>query len=149
MKGTTVPTRLLNRSVSDILLMDAATCAAMDALLLSASGAIGGVTDIPPGLLFGAGLVLPPIALFMALVGMRWPENATLVRLVIVGNVFRVVASLALFAAIAPNGFGTLFILAQAAVVAVLAAAEYAALRRADPGKGSEADPAAITRSAP
>jgi hypothetical protein len=31
----------------------------------------------------------------------------------------------------------------------LLAAAEYAALRRADPGKGSKAEPAAITRSAP
>jgi hypothetical protein len=117
------------RGLTRILLLDAATCAVMGLLLLLASGPVGGRTGIPAALLFYAGAALIPIALYMALVA-RWAVgNHLAVWLVILGNIGWVLASFGLFAFIAPDGLGIAFILAQAAIVAVLARLEYAAWR--------------------
>ncbi|QPM92172.1 hypothetical protein [Pseudooceanicola algae] len=122
-------TNFLNRStLNTILYLDAMTCTAMGALLVLASGPIGGLTDIPSALLFWAGLVLLPVAIFMAIAA-RGPRPAWMLRVIVAGNVLWVVASLVLPAtgAIAPNALGWIFILAQAVVVALIAAAEWSA----------------------
>ena len=111
-----------------VLWLDAMTCAAMGAVLIGASSWLAELTDIPHGLLFWAGVVLVPIALFMAVIGLR--PVALGVWLVIIGNVVWVAASGAsLIGFIEPNPFGVGFILAQALAVAGLAWLEYAALR--------------------
>lgn len=114
-----------------ILLVDAATCAAMALLLLLAAGPVAGLTAIPAPLLIFAGVALVPVALFMAAVARIGTGTPLAVWLVILGNAGWVAASLGLFAFIAPNGLGTAFILAQAAVVARLAWLEHAAWRAA------------------
>jgi hypothetical protein len=52
------------------------------------------------------------------------------VWLIVLGNIGWVIASLGILAFIAPNALGTIFILAQAAVVGVLALLEHGTLQR-------------------
>jgi hypothetical protein len=120
-----------------ILNLDALTCAAMGLLLLVASGPIAGLTALPPSLLFYAGALLIPIAIYMALVARKGTESGLAVWLVILGNFGWVLASLALFAFISPNALGIAFVLAQAAVVALLAWLEYITWRVGGAGQRS------------
>ena len=117
-------------SLQSILKIDAATCAAMGALLALASAPAAGLTQISAPLLFWAGLVLFPVAGFMFACAQmrRVPMWAT--GLVVVGNGLWVLASLALPLAglIVPNALGWLFLVAQAVVVLVFAALEWGAV---------------------
>ena len=124
-------TSLTRPSLRNVLLFDAATCALMGLVLVLGSGPLAALTAIPPALLFYAGLSLFPITVFMAAVASRRTTSAAGVWFVIVGNVGWVAGSLLLFRWIAPNAFGVVFILGQAAVVAVLAWLEYTAVRGA------------------
>jgi hypothetical protein len=118
-----------NRDLARILILDAATCAAMGLLLLLLAGPVAGLTAIPAQLLFWAGAVLIPIAAYMTIVARAATGNSLAVWLVIVGNLGWVAASLVLFALIAPNGLGVLLIAGQALVVALLAWLEVRAWR--------------------
>tara|TARA_R110002033_G_scaffold11488_1_gene36206 strand:+ start:1374 stop:1772 length:399 start_codon:yes stop_codon:yes gene_type:complete len=117
-------------SLQSILKLDAATCAAMGALLALASAPVAGLTQISASLLLWAGLVLFPVAGFMFACAQarRVPMWAT--GLVVVGNGLWVLASLALPLAglIVPNALGWLFLVAQAVVVLVFAALEWGAV---------------------
>lgn len=112
-----------------ILLLDAATCAAMGILLIVAAAPIAGLTALPAGLLFWAGVILIPVAFYMAAVARLAAGNALAVWAVILGNAGWVAASLGLFAFVSPNMLGTGLILAQAAAVGALAWLEAAAWR--------------------
>jgi hypothetical protein len=114
-----------------ILFVDAATCAAMGGLLTLAAEPVWQLTQIPPMLLFYAGLSLFPIGAFMAIVAMGSPVGPGATRLIIAGNVLWIAASLGLLLSgwIAPNGLGAAFILAQAIAVGVLTTLEHWALR--------------------
>lgn len=112
-----------------ILLLDAATCAAMGAALALASGPVARLTRLPEPLLLGAGLALLPVAGVMALVALRRPGGLA-AWLVVLGNALWVAASLALLLGpVAPNALGVAFVLLQAAAVAGLAWVEALALR--------------------
>lgn len=117
-------------SLKTLIGADALTCAAMGAVLLAGSTAISPVTQIPQPLLHYAGLSLFPIAVFMALTVIastpRWAVN-----LVILGNLLWVLASVFLPAGgfIAPNALGWVFLIGQAAIVALLAKLERDASR--------------------
>lgn len=119
-------------SLRNLLLVDALSCAAMGGLLALGSMAIGDLTRIPPALLFYAGLVLFPIAGFMAIVATRAVTSPAAAWLIVVGNALWVVASLLLLIApwIEPNGLGSMFIAGQALVVTVLTGLEHRALRQ-------------------
>lgn len=112
-----------------LLRLDSATCIAMGALLTLASDLLSDLTAIPAKVLLYAGLSLIPIGVFMALVAWRRLRKKLLVQVVIAGNTVWVIGSLALLGIVAPNGFGIVFILAQAGVVAVLALLERRALQ--------------------
>ncbi len=117
-------------SLKTLIGADALTCAAMGTVLLAGSTAISPVTQIPQPLLHYAGLSLFPIAAFMALTVIastpRWAVN-----LVILGNLLWVLASVLLPAGgfIAPNALGWVFLIGQAAIVALLAKLERDASR--------------------
>ncbi len=119
-------------SLQSILAFDAATCAVMGVLLVFASGAISGVTLIPSSLLFWAGLVLLPIAGFMVFFARAAIAPPWAVQMIVLGNVFWVLGSVALpvLGLFSPNAFGWIFILAQAAVVAIFAGIEWSARPR-------------------
>jgi hypothetical protein len=116
----------------NLLLFDATTCATMGGMLTLASGPLAELTAIPSGLLLGAGVILFPIAAFMAVTAGRLREWPWAVWLIIGGNVLWVAASLALLAgtSIAPNSLGVAFIAVQAMAVAGLAVLEFVASRR-------------------
>ncbi|HET6467074.1 MAG TPA: hypothetical protein VFG43_01730 [Geminicoccaceae bacterium] len=119
----------ISRSLRSIVLVDAATCAAMGALLVLGHAGIAQITRIPSPLLWYAGLALFPIAAFMAAVATRTAPPPAAVRLIVLGNVLWVAGSLLLLVGgwIAPNGLGRAFVLGQALVVAALAGLEHKA----------------------
>lgn len=115
-----------------LLLLDAATCTGMGAILTLAAAPLAAWTAIPASLLFYAGAVLFPVAVFMGMVAMRALANRTAVWLVVAGNGLWVAASLGLLVGgwIAPNALGQAFIVAQALAVALFAVLEHLAGRR-------------------
>lgn len=115
-------------SLQTILGFDAATCAGMGILLALASGPIARLTAIPASLLYAAGLLLLPIAVFMAIFARASTVPGWAVQLIVAGNVLWVLGSLLLpeLGLIAPNALGWLFILGQAAVVTLFAWLEWA-----------------------
>lgn len=119
-----------NPTLQNILLLDAATCVAAGALMAFGSKFVASLTGIPAPLLAWAGLLLFPVAALMIFAGLQPVPSRPIVRLIVLGNIGWVVASLGVFAFIAPNALGYVFILAQAGAVAILALLEYNALQR-------------------
>lgn len=119
-------------ALQTVLKLDAATCLLMAALLVLASRPVAGMTAIPAPLLFWAGMILLPVAGFMAILSQAATVPAWAARLVIGGNIAWVLASLLLpaFGAFSPNGLGWVLVVTQAAVVAVFAWLERIAARR-------------------
>lgn len=118
-------------SLKSVLALDALTCAVMGVALMAGAPLLETVTAIPAGLSFVAGVLLVPVAAFMAVVAARFTAEPLAVWLVIAGNGGWVAASLVLVGAelIQPNAFGVAFILGQAAAVTGLALMEFGALR--------------------
>jgi hypothetical protein len=121
-------TDLIRRtSLQSILALDAATCAGMGVLLVAASGLVSRITLVPASLLLWAGLLLLPIAGFIAVFARTSTVPSWAVQMIVLGNVLWVLGSVALpvLGLISPNAFGWVFILAQAAVVAMFAGLEW------------------------
>tara|TARA_R100000365_G_C2742488_1_gene71162 strand:+ start:1252 stop:1650 length:399 start_codon:yes stop_codon:yes gene_type:complete len=118
-------------SLKTLLALDAATCAAMGALLLLGSAPIGEVTQIPVGLLFWAGASLIPIAAFMAISSCTTPVPGWAATLVVLGNLLWIAASIFLPTAglVAPNPLGWAFLFGQVGIVAILTKFEFDTLR--------------------
>ena len=116
-----------------LLAVDALTCLLTGTLLVLAASPLADFTAMPAALLNGAGLALLPIAAFMAFYATRGRVPGWALSVIVIGNVLWVLASvlLPLTGIIRPNGFGWVFLLGQAAVVAVLAVLESHAGRAA------------------
>lgn len=115
-----------------VLLVDAATCLASGLLMTFGAGPVSALTGLDGRLLTGAGLSLFPIAAFIAFVATRTPVWAPGVWLIILGNVCWVAGCIAVLAGWnpGPGTLGALFLLMQAAAVALLTSLEYVGLRR-------------------
>lgn len=115
-----------------VLALDAATSGVAAVALVFAAGPLAELTGLPQPLLFWAGIVLVPWTAALAIFSSR----ATMPRLALVDiaaiNALWVAASVALLATgwVSPNTFGILFVLAQAAGVAVYALLQAGALRQ-------------------
>jgi hypothetical protein len=115
-----------------VLMLDAASCLGMGALLAPAAGALSPLFGLEPSLLFGAGVALIPTGLFILWVATRAQIRPLFVYLVIAGNFIWVLESLLLVRGAAGiTGLGTAFVVAQAAAVAGLALLEWIGVRRA------------------
>jgi len=116
-------------SLNALLGIDAVTCLGMGVLLVAASGPIAVLTEIHPQLLFWAGLLLFPTAAFMAVFARAHHVPAWAAFVVIIGNLLWASASIALPLAglVVPNVLGWVFLIAQAAVVALLTLLEWQA----------------------
>ncbi len=125
-----ITTMQSNNTLQNVLLLDAATCVVAGALMAFGSNFVASLTSIPAPLLYWAGLILFPVAALMIYAGLQASPSRPIVWLIVLGNIGWVAASLGVFAFIAPNTLGTIFILAQAATVAVLALLEHNALQR-------------------
>lgn len=126
-----MPATIRTPSLNALLALDAATCAAMGALLTLASGPLAELTSIPEAVVFRAGALLLPVAAFMAFGARVWPVPGWMAGAAIAGNALWAAASVLLPASglIAPNAIGWAFLLAQAVAVALLAALELEATR--------------------
>ncbi|HYI39738.1 MAG TPA: hypothetical protein VE053_05395 [Allosphingosinicella sp.] len=115
-----------------VLALDSASCALIGLLLCLGAGSLSGLFGLGERLLFGAGLLLLPLAAFIAWLASRQSPPAPLVWLVIVGNAAWTAES---FLLISMEGaritaLGTAFVAVQAVAVLGLALLEYAGLRR-------------------
>ncbi len=124
-------TAITSLSIRSLLIIDAAACGLMGALLMTASRPLQALTRIPAELLFYAGAILFPIAAFMAITAAFPQPPLAAIWTVILGNLAWIAASIILpFTLISPNAFGWVFLLGQAGVVAVLAKLERDAVSR-------------------
>jgi hypothetical protein len=116
-----------------VLALDSASCAAIGLLLCLGAGPLSATFGLGERLLFGAGLLLLPLAAFIAWLASRRSPPSPLVWVVIVGNVAWTAESFLLISTEAGRitALGTAFVAAQAVAVAGLALLEYAGLRRA------------------
>lgn len=114
-----------------VLKLDAASCLAMAAMLAPAGSPLATLLGIPVAILNAAGLALIPIGLFVAWLGFRGEGPASLVWLVIFGNLGWVAASAVLIAGLAAITMpGAAFAAGQAIGVLVLAILEWRGLRQ-------------------
>jgi hypothetical protein len=122
------PPVLLRRA----LLADAAASGATALLVIAGAGLLEGLLGLPAALLFWAGIVLIPYVAFVAWAGMRNAISHPAVWAIIAANAAWAAASIGLLLSgwIAPNALGIAFVVAQAAVVALLGELQYMALRR-------------------
>ena len=115
-----------------VLALDAASCAALGLLLCLDGAALSPLLGLGERLLFGAGLLLLPLAAFIGWLASRPAPPSRLVWLVIAGNFAWTAESFLLIeteaARITP--LGTAFVAAQAVAVLVVALLEYAGLRQ-------------------
>lgn len=110
-------------TINKVLAFDALTCALMGIVLVLAAPALATLLALPHDLLFYAGYLLLPIAIFMA--ATAWRPVPAGVWLVILGNLAWVLASLVVLFAAGPNTWGAAFLVLQALVVALLGLTEF------------------------
>ena len=111
-------------AIRPVLGFDALTCLGSGALMTLAAAPLAALTGLPEPLLFGAGLALLPIAALFFVMSRMQPVAQPLLWLAVLGNLGWVVASVGVAAIVPANALGVAFVLAQAAVVAVLAILE-------------------------
>jgi hypothetical protein len=114
-----------------LLAVDTITCTAAGLLMILAANPLADATDLPVNLLRITGLVLVPYVFFLIVLVTRetipWNGAAAVVGI----NAAWVAASIGILISglATPNGFGVLFVLAQAAGVLLLAVLQYVRLR--------------------
>jgi len=118
----------------NVLLLDAAASGATGLLLIAGAGLLDGLLGLPVALMREAGLILVPYVAFVAWVGTRQTIARSAVWTIIVANAVWTVASIGLLVSgwVAPTALGYAFVIAQAAVVALLGELQYAGLKRRD-----------------
>lgn len=114
------------------LIADAAASLGLGALMIAAAGFLAGLTALPAGLLFWAGVALLPWGAFIVWAGTRADVPRLAVQIVIEVNLLWTIGSFALmaFGAIHPNALGVAFVAVQALAVLGLAVVQWIALRQ-------------------
>lgn len=128
--STSHPTAFLR----NVLLLDAAASGATGLLLIAGAGLLDGLLGLPVTLMREAGLILVPYVAFVAWAGTRGTIARGAVLAIIAANALWAMASVGLLVSdlVAPTVLGYAFVLAQAAVVALLGELQYAGLKRQD-----------------
>lgn len=116
-----------------VLALDAVTSGVMGAVLVLAVAPLSSLLGLPTFLLTWAGLSLVPFAAFVGWLATRELPPRAGVWAVIVCNAFWAVDSIVLLVSgwVEPTFLGTVFVVFQALVVAVLAEFQFSGLRRA------------------
>ena len=113
------------------LLIDAVASGGTGLLMIAGAGLLEGLLGLPAALLRGAGLVLVPYVAFVVWTGTREPISGAAVWAIIVANAAWAVASVfLLIGSLTPTLLGTIFVIGQALVVALLGELHYVGLRR-------------------
>jgi hypothetical protein len=121
-----------NPFLRNVLVLDAAASGATAVLLVAGAGILEDLLGLPVALLREAGLILMPYVAFVAWVGTREPIARSAVGAIIAANALWAVASIGLLMSglVAPTALGYTFVIAQAAVVALLGELQYVGLKR-------------------
>src|SRR5215471_1136392 len=117
----------------NVLVLDAAASGATGLLLVAGAGVLEDLLGLPVALLREAGLILIPYVAFVAWAATREPIARGAVWAIIALNALWALASVGLLVSglVAPTALGYTFVIAQAAVVALLGELQYAGLNRA------------------
>src|SRR5687768_7839950 len=115
-----------------VLALDSASCAMLGLLLCLGAAPLSDLFGLGERLLFGAGLLLLPLAAFIAWLASRPSPPSLLVWGVIVGNLAWTAESFLLISTESGRitALGTAFVAAQGIAVLGLSLLEYAGLRR-------------------
>ena len=115
-----------------VLIVDAVSSGAMGVAMIAFAELFADLLQLPVELISEAGIVLLPFAAFVGFVASRREPARIAVWTIIALNVVWVVDSIVLLFTgwVAPNALGYAFVIAQAAVVLVLADFEYMGLKR-------------------
>lgn len=126
--GLVFHSSLLHRA----LLADAVVSGATGLALALGAPWLSGRLGLPEELLRGAGMFLVPFAALVGVLGARALPSHGVVWAVVVVNALWVLGSVGLLVAggVTPTLLGTLFVLAQALIVAVFAEVQFIAVRR-------------------
>ena len=121
-----------SRFLRNALALDAAACAATGLLLSVGAGALSGLLGFPVEFLRGAGLVLLPCAALLAVFAGRVRLPRLAVYAVIGVNILWIADSVLILVAgwFAPTTLGIVFVLAQAAAVAIVTELEVIGLKK-------------------
>ncbi len=132
-------THSASRFLRRILFADAALSGAAGLLVLVGGGLLAGPLGLPEALLRGAGAVLVPYVCFVAWTASRPAIPHAAVWAIVAANAAWAAASILVLVSgfVAPTVLGYLFVIAQAAAVAILGELQFLALRR--PAAGSPA----------
>ena len=121
----------MTRFLKRVLILDAASCLGLSAVLIAGGVALAELFGLPTGLTRGAGLLLLPVGLFILWLGTRQAAHPALVWAVILGNVGWTAESLiTAFATPGISAIGGLFVVGQAAAVLTLSVLEFVGLQR-------------------
>jgi hypothetical protein len=120
------------RFLRNVLFADAASCIGSGGLQVLATATLADLMNLPASLLVGTGWFLLAYGATVAVIAIRDPLPHPLVWLLVVGNVGWAAGCAALLASgwLDPTRLGTLWILAQAGCVLVLAKLQWTGLRR-------------------
>jgi hypothetical protein len=115
-----------------VLIVDAVVSGATGVAMVALAELFASLLQLPVELVREAGIVLLPFAAFVGFVASRREPARIAVWTIIALNVVWVVDSVALLFTgwVAPNALGYVFVIAQAAMVLVLADFEYMGLKR-------------------
>jgi hypothetical protein len=115
-----------------VLIVDATVSGATGVAMVALADVFASLLQLPVELVREAGIILLPFAAFVAFVASRREPARLAVWTIIALNVVWVVDSIALLFTgwVAPNALGYIFVIAQAAMVLVLADFEYMGLKR-------------------
>ena len=117
----------------NVLLVDAAFSGASGVALAAAAAPTAALTGLPQALVLGAGVFLLPYALVVGSLGLCAMLPRGLVWFVVAGNALWVVESMATLMQTTPTSAGIVAVVAQATVVAAIAAAQAVGLRQSAP----------------
>lgn len=124
------------RGLRAFLKLDGLGSGALGVLLAATGGLLTDPLGLPTGLLVPAGLFLVPYAGWLWYLATRPTVSLAAVRVVVLGNLLWIVASVTLVVAgwFSPTALGVGFVLAQAAAVVGFVAGQLAGLRRVGAG---------------
>jgi hypothetical protein len=121
-----------------VLWADALASGATGLVMVAGAGLLESLLGLPGALTREAGLILVPYAALVALVAARAQISRAAVWVFIVANAAWTIGSIGLLlGGLAPTALGYAFVIAQAAVVALLAELEYTGLRKAGESNAS------------
>lgn len=120
------------RFLRNVLLADAMSCVASGVLQLLFTRSLVPLLGLPAPFLVESGWFLLAYAVAVAVIALRDPVPCSLVWLLVVGNAGWAFGCVGLLVGgvVEPTALGTAWLLAQAVTVAVLAALQWAGLRR-------------------